>query len=133
MTFKTWLKIIGWAILIHIILIAISVLEVFIFSLFKPDQENSFYTEHAELPGPYISIFFGFILFYLVARSLSKKITENKLFIALALPIIYTIMDFLMVNFSGVNWGEHILIFAISAIVKVSASFLGVYYKRGGR
>jgi len=130
-SFKTWLKIFLWAIIIHIILIVLSVLEVFIYSLFNPNLENSFYTEHAELTGPYISIFFGFFIFYFVARSLSKNLVRNKIVIAFSLPIIYTIMDFLMVHYSGVNWDDHMVVFAISFFVKVLASFLGVFSKKG--
>lgn len=128
-TYKTWLKIFVWAILIHITLIVLSVLEVFIYSLFKPNQEDSFYTEHAELTGPYISIFFGFFIFYFVARYLSKDFTRNKIVFALSLPIIYTIIDFLIVHYSGVDWNNHMIIFTISFFVKVLASFLGVFRK----
>lgn len=127
-TYKTWLTITVWALVIHIILIALSILEVFIYSLSNPNHDDNFYTEHAELTGPYISIFFGFILFYLVARFLSIKFDSRKIIIALALPIIYTIMDFLMVHYSGVNWNEHITIFIISALVKSLGSILGTFY-----
>lgn len=130
-THKTGLKIFFWSIVIHIILIVLSVLEVFIFSLFKPGQDDSFYAEHATLTGPYISIFFGFFIFYFVARFLSRNIDQKKIVIALALPVIYTILDFLMVHFSGVNWDDQLLIFTISFLVKVLASILGVFYKRG--
>lgn len=127
-TYKTWLRITVWALVIHIILIVLSILEVFIYSLINPNHESSFYKEHAELTGPYISIFFGFIIFYLVARLISKNFTKNKIVIALGLPIIYTIMDFIMVHYSGVNWKEHIIVFIISALVKISGSVLGTFY-----
>lgn len=128
-TYKTWIKITIWALVIHIVLIAISILEVFIYSLFKPNQEENFYTEHAQLTGPYISIIFGFIIFYFVAKYLSKKITrKKKIIIALFLPIIYTILDFIMVQYSGVNWNQHLLIFSISALAKLTGSFLGAFH-----
>lgn len=126
-TYKTWLTSTVWALIIHVILIVLSILEVFIYSLINPNHEDSFYREHAELTGPYISIFFGFFLFYFAAKYLSGKFNRNKLFIALSLPIIYTIMDFLMVHYSGVNWKEHITIFIISAIVKTLGSILGAF------
>lgn len=126
-TFKTWLRITAWALAIHIILIAISILEVFIYSLLYPIQEQEYYSEHAQLTGPYISIFFGFFIFYLVARFLTKNLQKNKLSIALLLPAIYTLMDFLIVHFSGVNWKEHLPIFLISALVKTMGSVLGAF------
>lgn len=126
-TFKTWLKITVWALAIHIILIILTIIEVFIYSIINPNHEDSFYRDHVEVSGPYISIFFGFILFYFVTRLLSKKFIRNKILIALSLPIIYTIMDFLMVHFSGVYWQEHFIIFIISFIVKTLGSLLGVF------
>lgn len=127
-TTGTWLKLTFWALIIHVILIALSILEVFMYSLIKPNQENSFYTEHAELSGPYISIFFGFILFYFITRFLSKRFTKNKIVIALSLPFIYTIMDFVMVHYSGVNWKEHFVIFFVSFAIKTLGSLLGAFY-----
>lgn len=126
-TYKTWLKITVWALVIHIILIILSVLEVFIYSLISPNHENSFYKEHAELTGPYISIFFGFFIFYFVARYLSKNFTSKKIILALSLPIIYTIMDFIMVHYSGVNWNDHITIFIISFLAKTFGSVIGTF------
>ena len=122
-----WLKITGWAVLLHVILIVLSIIEVFIYSLVNSGHEHSFYEEHAKFSGPYISIFFGFILFYFVVRFLSKKIIDKKWGIALSLPIIYTIMDFLMVHFAGVDWSEHFMIFMVSFLVKMTGAFLGAY------
>ena len=57
-----WLKLIGWAILSHIILIAISFIEVFIYSIIvNPGQEESVYNEHAAQSAPYVAIIFGFL------------------------------------------------------------------------
>jgi len=117
------------ALAIHIILIILSVIEVFIYSKVNPNLENSFYRDHAEVSGPYISMFFGIIIFYFVARLLSKKLTKNKITIALALPIIYTIMDFLMVHYSGVIWEDHIAVFVLSFLVKTIGSLLGVFFR----
>ncbi len=122
-----WLKIIGWAILIHIILIVISILEVFIYSQINSGHEHSFYEEHAKISGPYISIIFGFILFFFVARLLAKSRQDKKFIIALLLPFIYTILDFLMLHFSGVDWAEHFWIFTISFLFKTLGAVLGAF------
>jgi len=132
-SYKTWLKITVWALVIHIMLIVLSILEVFIYSLINPNHEDSFYTNHAELTGPYISIFFGFIIFYFVASYLSRTLTIKKIIIALSLPIIYTIMDFLMVHYSGVIWKDHITIFIISFLVKTLGSVLGTFLGNGNK
>lgn len=122
-----WLKIVGWALLIHIILIAISFLEVFIYSLFKPGQEESFYQEHAQLTAPYVSLIFGFFLFFFVLRMFARKRFDQRIAIALGLPIVYTITDFIIVQWAGVNWSEHLLIFMVSAFFKLLGALLGAW------
>ncbi len=127
--FLLWLRIIGWAILVHIMLIAFAFLEVFIYSLIKPGLAEAQYTEHAKWSGPYISIFMGFILFFLIARRLSKIYANRRLIIGLTLPIIYTIIDFLILHFYGTDWTEHLVIFIISFLCKTMGSLLGAFYK----
>ena len=125
-----WLKIIGWAILTHIILIAISFLEVFLYSLINPGHENSFYEEHAQVSAPYISIIFGFILFFLVARQLCKQAPDHWIAIVLLLPILYIILDFLMLLGYDVDWGEHLLVFMASFLSKALGAYLGAIAAR---
>lgn len=124
---KTWLKIVLWAIAIHVILIVISIAEVFVYSLINPGLENAAYADHATISGPYISMIFGFILFFLITKSLCKDRTTGKLAIALTFPVIYTILDFIIVHFSGVNWKEHLTVFIISFGVKTAGAFLGAF------
>ena len=131
LTKKTWLKIILWAIVVHIILIVISVGEVFVYSLLNPGLAREAYSEHATLSGPYISMIFGFILFFLITRSLCKNLSNGRFVIALAFPIVYTIMDFLLVHFSGVNWEEHITVFLLSFGVKTLGALLGAFVGYG--
>ena len=122
-----WWKIIGWAILIHVILIALSILEVFIYAQIHPGHEHSFYEDHAKVSGPYISIIFGFILFFFITRYFTKTRLDIKYLIAILLPVVYTIKDFLIVHFSGVDWGEHFWIFTISFLIKTLGAFLGAF------
>ncbi len=122
-----WLRIILWAVLIHVILISISIFEVFLYSLLNPGLDNSLYEEHAKFSAPYVSIIFGLFIFILVLRHLGKKRIQQRFKIALVLPIIYTIKDFAIVHMSGVNWDEHLIIFLISFLVKMAGAFIGAF------
>lgn len=121
-----WLKLIGWALLIHIILIALSILEVVIFSaLIEPGQQPTYYEEHAQLTAPYISIIFGIILFFFISRLLVKKRYNQRKLIGLILPAIYIVMDLVILLLSDTDWGQQHLIFMISFITKILASYIG--------
>ncbi|MGB5459490.1 MAG: hypothetical protein WBM91_16035 [Eudoraea sp.] len=121
-----WLKIIGWALLIHIILIALSILEVVIFSsLIEPGQQPTYYEQHAQMTAPYVSIIFGIILFFFISRLLVKKRYNKRKFIGLMLPGIYIIMDLVFLLLSDTNWGHQYLIFMMSFITKTLASYIG--------
>lgn len=121
-----WLKIIGWALLIHIILIALSILEVVIFStLIEPAQEPAYYEQHAQITAPYISIIFGIILFFFISRLLVKKRYKKRILIGLILPAIYIIIDLVFLLLSDTDWGQQYLIFMISFITKTLASYIG--------
>ena len=121
-----WLKIIGWAILIHIILISISILEVLIYSLLiNPDQEQLIYEQHAKLSAPYISIIFGILLFYFISRKLTKKRYSKRKLIGIIFPLVYIAVDFLILIASDINWSEQYLVFIISFSTKILASYIG--------
>ena len=112
-----WLKLLGWAILIHIILIVLSILEVVAYStIINPGHEQSFYEQHAQTTAPYISIIFGIILFFFISRLLVKKRYDNRQVIALALPITYIIIDIVIMQLSDTDWGQQYFIFIISWI-----------------
>lgn len=121
-----WLKIIGWALLIHVILIALSILEVVIFStIIEPGQEPTYYEQHAQMTAPYVSIIFGIILFYLISRLLVKKRYNKRKLIGLMLPGIYIIMDIVFLLLSDTNWGQQYLVFMMSFVTKTLASYIG--------
>ncbi|PCH66468.1 MAG: hypothetical protein COC01_07915 [Bacteroidetes bacterium] len=121
-----WLKIIGWAVLIHVILIALSILEVAVYAmLIDPGHEESFYQAHAEISAPYISIFFGIPLFNFVARLLAKNKPGKELIIGLGLPNAYIVMDIIMLIFAEVNWAENYVVLGVSFTSKILASYVG--------
>ena len=121
-----WLKLLGWAILIHIILIVLSILEVVAYStIINPGHEQSFYEQHAQTTAPYISIIFGIILFFFISRLLVKKRYYNRQVIALALPITYIIIDIIIMLLSNSDWGQQYLAFIVSFVTKILASYIG--------
>jgi len=121
-----WKWIIGWAVLIHVILIAASIVEVIIYAYaVNPGQPELIYEQHAQLTAPWVSIIGGLFLFFLVARKLSKNRFEQRKVIGLALPALYIILDVGMLLMSDVNWGEDYMIFVISFSSKTLASYVG--------
>ncbi|NER14628.1 hypothetical protein GWK08_14325 [Leptobacterium flavescens] len=121
-----WLKITGWAILIHALLIVTSILEVFIFStLIKPNRDEVFYEQHAKVTAPYIAIIAGFVLIFLVARSLTRKLEKNKVLTGLLLALTYILIDVVLLFMASVNWSEHYGVFIISFLTKLLAAYLG--------
>jgi len=121
-----WLKIVGWAMLIHVILIALSILEVAVYAmLINPGQEEIYYEAHAEISAPYISIFFGIPLFNFVARLLAKNKPGKELAIGLGLPNAYIVMDIIMLLAAEVNLAEHYVVLAVSFTSKILASYVG--------
>ncbi|MGB5372003.1 MAG: hypothetical protein WBN18_16360 [Flavobacteriaceae bacterium] len=121
-----WLKLLGWAILIHIILIVLSILEVVAYStIINPGHEQSFYEQHAQTTAPYISIIFGIILFFFISRLLVKKRYDKRQVIALALPITYIIIDIIIMLLSNTDWGQQYLAFIVSFVTKILASYIG--------
>jgi len=121
-----WLKIIGWAILIHIILIVISVLEVTIYAMIiNPDQEQVVYEQHAQLTAPFITIILGIILFFFIARILVHKRYAKRKLIGIALPLTYIILDIFILVISGTDWAKLYLVFIISFLTKFLASYIG--------
>ncbi len=126
-----WLKIVLWAVFIHIILMALSILEVVVYSLLiNPGLKEADYEQHAMISAPYISIIFGIIIFFFVTRLLTKKRYENSKIIALTLPLVYIILDLIIVILSGSDWTQHYLIFIISFATKIVAAYLGALSNR---
>jgi hypothetical protein len=117
-------KLIGMAMLTMITLIVISFIEVAVYSyLINPGQEQSVYEAHANSSAPYISGIFGFIVFFLVARYWKKKEYTNVFKLAILFPLIYVLLDIIILTAAGVKWSDFILIF----VVANTAKFLGSY------
>ena len=120
------LKLIGLSILTMITLVLISFLEVAVYSyLINPGQVESVYEAHANASAPYISGIFGFIIFFLVARYWKKKEYPNVFKLVILFPLIYVLLDIIIITAAGVKWSDFILIFAIANTAKFLGSYLG--------
>lgn len=120
------LKLTGLAILTMITLVIISFLEVAIYSyIINPGQDQSVYEAHANITAPYISGIFGFIIFFLVTRHWKKKEYPNVLRLAILYPLIYVLVDIVLITAAGVKWADFILIFALANTAKFLGSYLG--------
>ena len=120
-----WLRLLGWAALAHIILLALSFLEVFIYSfLINPGQDQSFYEAHARISAPYVAILLGIPLFYLIARNLARKY-GLEIRIGIWLAVFYVILDFLMLIPNPIDWSAHWWIFLLSFLTKLGAALWG--------
>jgi hypothetical protein len=120
------LKLIGMAMLTMATLVIISFLEVAVYShLINAGQEESIYEAHANASAPYISGIFGFIVFFLVARYWKKNGYDNSLKITILFPVMYIVLDIILLTIFGVKWSEFIQIFLLANGAKFLGSCLG--------
>ena len=129
---RFWLKLIGLAILLHIILIALTILEVAIYSyLIAPNKDEAFYKAHAQISAPWISGICGSLIIFLLVRNFIKKNDDRHLTYTIAFPLTYIAMDILMLLPLNINCSEHLPIFLMANGGKIAASFLSYFiYKK---
>lgn len=96
-------------------------------TLIAPGREQAHYEQHAQATAPWISIIFGIVLFFFITRLLSRNRFDKRYAIALALPAIYIVMDIILILISGTDWSQQYMIFTISFITKLVASFFGAF------
>lgn len=124
LSIKFWAKLAGIALALHIVLVIISFAEVAVYSwIIHPGGTESFYRQHAELTGPYVSAIFGFILFFFITRRLLKNRVNPTYPVVLGLPIAYIVLDIVILLFLPVDWSSHLITFVWAS----GAKFLGSY------
>ncbi len=127
-----WIKLTGLALLLHIVLIIISIIEVFIYSmLISPGKDEAFYQGHAEMTGPWISGIFGSLFIFLLVRRFIRKHNVQHLTYTIAFPLVYIILDILMLIPFHINWSEHFPVFLMANGAKVISSFLSYFMYKG--
>lgn len=125
MTAKNWVWTIGTAVLLHVVLILLTVVEVFIYSmLIEPGRDQVFYEAHAEASGPWVATIFGTIIIYFLVRRYMRRNTYGGLAYAWALPGIYILIDFIVLPFSGPDWTSALPIVLISNAIKLLAGLV---------
>ncbi|MCD6063320.1 MAG: hypothetical protein K0R82_1231 [Flavipsychrobacter sp.] len=129
---RFWLKLTGMALLLHVALIICSILEVAIYSyLIVPGQDNAHYQRHAETSGPWISGLVGSLFVFLLVRRYIRSNSDRRLTYAIALPVVYMIMDIAMLLPFQINWREHLPVFLMANGAKLAASLLSYYMYKG--
>jgi hypothetical protein len=114
-----------------IALVCISFLEVAIYSyLVNTGQPESFYEEHANISAPYISGIFGFIIFFFVVSYWKKKYYDARK-IAILYPLVYILLDIVILLLADIEWSYYFSVFAIANGAKILGAFLG--YQLTGR
>ena len=102
-----WLKIIGCAVLIEIILVALSFAEVFIWSALQtPTPTNAMAEQHAKVRAPWVSAICGLPVMYIFSAFLIKKKPQAPFPIALGLPTVYLLLDIAILLFFPVDWAK---------------------------
>jgi hypothetical protein len=126
MTKNRWVWIIPAAIAVLIINVAIHILYMMTYYHFiNPGQDTAHYHAHAELSGPYSSIFVGMPLMFLVCRWIGKKFTARFIVTAALLVwLVYFLIDITVIVFAG-KFSQLALLFVISFVTKFAAAYLG--------
>ena len=124
-------KLIGLAILTMTTLVIISILEVTVYSyVINPGHDSNVYEAHATVSAPYISGIFGFIIFFIVARYWKKKGYYNVSKLIWLFPLVYVLLDIVVLLSASVKWSEFFLIFLLANGAKFLGSYLGYKFSR---
>lgn len=128
---RFWLKLLGVVLLLHITLIALSILEVAIYSyLINPGHDNDFYSAHAMESGPWVSVIFGSAFCFLLVRRYMKRFSHDQLTYAIALPVVYIIIDLLLMVAAGASITSLVSVYLLSNGIKLLASLAAYFIYR---
>src|SRR4030095_10538059 len=128
---KFWLKLIGAAILLHVILVVLSVTEVAIYSYFiSPGKDQALYSAHATITGPWISAIFGSLLMFFLVKRYLKRYSQQQLIYVVWLPAIYIAIDLIFFFVSGYEIKDFIYQFVLATIPKIVAVALAYFLYR---
>ena len=122
--------IIGAAILVLVVNVAISFLYVAFYSyVIKPGHDEAFYQEYAKVAAPYCSLIAGMPLMFLMgwwAGSWWEPAFAVKA--AIFVWVVYAVIDLLVVIGAGMSQGmpaRMIVLVAVSLITKFAAAYFG--------
>lgn len=116
------------AIILHIALIAISILAGLLYSTFvNPGKDAAYYKSHAEITGPWISGIFGSVLAFVIVKRYIMRNANRYLAFAILFPVIYYITDIMLLSFFPVKWSEILPVLLLSNGAKLAAALLSYY------
>lgn len=126
MTRNRWVWIIPAALAVFVINLAIHILYmVAYYHLINPGQDTAHYQARAKLSAPYLSIFVGMPLMFLVCRWIGKKFGSRlSVTAALLVWLVYFLIDTTVLVFAG-EFSRLALLFVISFVTKFAAAYLG--------
>ena len=128
---KFWLKLIGTAFLLHVILILLSIIEVVIYSyLINPGKDREFYDAHATVSAPWVSAIFGSLLMFILVKRFLKRYSQQQLTFVIALPAIYHSIDLILFFVSGYQFKDFFSLFVMVNIPKIIAVLLAYFLYR---
>jgi hypothetical protein len=123
-----WLKLVGAALLLHIVLIILSVLEVVIYShLINPGHGKAFYETHAGRSAPWISYIFGPLFIFFLVKRFIRRFKHQHLLYSLALPIVYAVIDYILFSIMTTDGRTLDKQFVIGKTVKASAGLIAYF------
>lgn len=118
-----WPKLIGIVLLLHVVLITLTFVEVFIYSwLIQPGRTETFYSNHAQVSGPWIGSIIGAVLVFFLTKRFVQRFTHHCLLYAVALPLLYILTDYLIFIAMGINIKNHLFQFLAGNSLKIIAS-----------
>jgi len=119
---KFWLKLIGTALLLHVALILLTILEVAIYSyLIDPGHPQEFYEKHANESGPWISAVFGSLFMFILVKRYLKRFATQQLTYTIGLPTAYLIIDLVILFAAGYKLSDFVSEYLISSAPKIAA------------
>ena len=125
---RFWLKLIGTAILLHVVLILLSIIEVAIYSyIISPGRDKAFYSAHATLAGPWISAIFGSMLMFFFVKRFMKRFSRQQLTYVIWLPAIYIAIDLIFFFVSGYEFKDFMYQFVLATVPKIIAVLLAYF------
>ncbi len=126
-----WWKVLGTALLLHVILIALSIITVFVYSMvINPGHPASFYEEFALKASPYVSMIGGAVFVWLFVVRLNRHKLVNPFVIGIALPLIYIVIDVILIMASTFDLLSNLKTLVVSSLIKLSAGAAAAYWVR---
>lgn len=121
-----WWLAIPFALGVMIVNVLIHVVYMVIYSyLIDPGHDQAYYEAHAQVSAVYSSIIAGMLLMFLAGRWIGSKFPPaNSVKAALAVWLVYFLMDFAIVTAAGVLVSMALVI-AISLVTKLAGAYLG--------